>query len=86
MSVENAYGGGSESGEWAVFVSRNLNDWKLEVSKVLLNILSAVHVNTNRDQPLWKLKENDELTVKSFYNHLHGEGETSLNYFPARQI
>lgn len=67
-------------------VTKNLTDWEIEEYEALLHILSAVHLNDNRDLIVWNLKKQGEFPVKSFYNHLVGRVEVGLDRFLANQI
>lgn len=62
MVIEDAYGDYDGIGEWIVNVNRSLSDCKVGEYKALLQLLSTKRVNTDRDQVIWKLKQNGELT------------------------
>lgn len=65
MIVEEAYETVNARPEWWVAVTRNLNDWEIEVYELLLYILSTMHLEDSNDQLVWKLEKRGEFTAKS---------------------
>lgn len=63
MVIEDAYRDYIGIREWIINVTRNLNDWEVGEYEELLQLRAMKQVNTNRDQVVWKLKQNDEFTV-----------------------
>lgn len=86
MFIEDAYRDNNGSREWIVNMTRNLNDWEIKEYKVLLWLLSTVQVNENRNQLEWKLKQNGEFMVESYYKYLMGRELAGIPNFQAHQI
>lgn len=68
MFIEDPYRVTNGNSKWIVNVNRNLND--VEEYEAMLLLLSTLHVNEGMDQIEWKLKQNGEFTVKSYYKYL----------------
>lgn len=80
MFVEEAFWG-DNSREWAVDVSKNLQDWEVEEYEDLLQLLATIHLNNNKDKLIWNLKKNGIFSIKSFYRHMVGYREAAVTNF-----
>lgn len=69
MVVEAVYSGVSRRREWAVNVTKNLNDWKIEENENLLLMLSNIQLENHNDQLMLKKSKKEVFSVKTFYNH-----------------
>lgn len=66
-----------------VNVTRNLNDWEVREYVELLQILATQRINSNRDHVKWKLENDGEFSVRSYYKHIMREDFGRSHCFPA---
>lgn len=67
-----------DRGAWAVNLSINLNDWKIDNYLRFLSTFSLVEVTSSiEDEPIWSLNSKVLLSVKWYYLHMTKRDEES---------
>ena len=72
-----------EQGGWDLLFEKHFNDWELETVENLFNLIKDKKINSlEQDKRVWKLTKYGRFSIKSSFDFLEGERETSL--FPKR--